>query len=61
MQESKAALETLAHDPKSWTILADNEGIDVNFANEFVKMTALHWAAFNNDVDVVKLLIEHGA
>ena len=24
-------------------------------------MTALHWAAFNNHVEVAKLLLQHGA
>lgn len=37
------------------------EGIDVNFQNDHVKMTALHWAAYNSDSKCVKLLLENGA
>lgn len=36
-------------------------GCDVNKQSNIVKMTALHWAAYNNDAKVCKYLIEHGA
>ena len=37
------------------------QGSDVNFVSRNEKMTPLHWAAYHNDVEVVKLLLEHGA
>jgi len=36
-------------------------GADVNFKKRVSHMTPLHWAAFNNDKDVVSYLIAHGA
>ena len=32
-------------------------GADINFQNDYVKMTALHWAAYNDDLEVTKLLL----
>ena len=34
---------------------------DVNFESLQVKMTPLHWAAYNEDRAVVKYLVENGA
>ena len=36
-------------------------GADVNVHKRFTGLTPLHWAAFNNDKEVVKYLIEQGA
>jgi ankyrin repeat protein len=36
-------------------------GADVNFQVEPLKMTALHWAAFNADIATCRFLIENGA
>ena len=37
------------------------KGADVNIQANLVKMTPLHWACYNNDFDVVKLLLDKGA
>lgn len=34
---------------------------DTNLQCDYVKMTALHWAAYNNDYKVVELLLQCGA
>jgi ankyrin repeat protein len=36
-------------------------GADVNFVKKKTKLTALHWAAYNNDKIVVSFLMKHGA
>ena len=36
-------------------------GSNVNFIKSVTKMTPLHWAAYNDDKDTVRLLIENGA
>ena len=41
-------------------ILID-QGANVNFISGNEKMTPLHWAAYHNDFETVKLLVQHGA
>lgn len=41
-------------------ILVQN-GADVNCRGDGIFMTPLHWAAYNNDVGVLKLLLQSGA
>ncbi len=36
-------------------------GADVNYVKEKTSLTALHWAAFNDDPSVVLYLLEKGA
>jgi ankyrin repeat protein len=38
-----------------------NQGSNVNFISKNEKMTPLHWAAYHDDIETVKLLVEHGA
>ena len=38
-----------------------DQGADVNIVAKHVNMTPLHWAAFNNDAQVVNLLLKHNA
>jgi ankyrin repeat protein len=38
-----------------------NNQADVNFASKATKMTALHWAVFNDDAPTVKKLLAAGA
>jgi hypothetical protein len=42
-------------------LLNRNQKCDIDYQNPLVKMTALHWASYNDDRDVVKLLLEKGA
>jgi ankyrin repeat protein len=35
-------------------------GADFNYQKKLTLLTPLHWAAFNNDLEVVKLLISKG-
>ena len=41
-------------------ILLEN-GADCNIKTKKLSMTAMHWAAYNNDAKVIKLLIANGA
>jgi ankyrin repeat protein len=41
-------------------ILIEN-GANVNFVTKNLKMTPLHWAAHQGDVELVKLLLRHKA
>ena len=45
----------------SYTMIDDNYQINVNYKQEALGMTPLHWAAYNNDARVVQLLLEKGA
>jgi ankyrin repeat protein len=36
-------------------------GAQANFTNDFVKMTPLHWAAYNDDPKTTQLLLDNGA
>ena len=36
-------------------------GARADYVTEDTKLTATHWAAYNKDAGVVKLLLEHGA
>jgi ankyrin repeat protein len=36
-------------------------GANINYIKNRTNLTALHWAAFNDDKAVVKLLLRHGA
>jgi ankyrin repeat protein len=38
-----------------------DKGADVNHATKDIKMSALHWAAFNGDDMLVSYLLHHGA
>ena len=37
------------------------KGADVNFISDVVGLTALHWAAFNDDPELVRILLAKGA
>lgn len=59
--ESAARLQMTKHDRFKCCSILIREGADVNIQNEFVKMTALHWAAYNDDARTTQLLIKSGA
>ena len=37
------------------------KGADPNAKSTYVRMSPLHWAAYNDDADVVELLLQNGA
>lgn len=39
----------------------NGKGVDLNYQTDVVKMTALHWAAYYNDLDTTNLLLQKGA
>ena len=41
--------------------LLHNNGVDLNLSHSISKQTPLHWAASNQDFDLIKLLLELGA
>ena len=43
------------------TALVEVGKADVNFMKEGTSLTALHWAALNDDYRVVQYLLSHGA
>ena len=37
------------------------KGADINYTRTVVRLTALHWAAYHDDADVVRYLLSKGA
>lgn len=49
-EESAARLQITKIGRLKTCIILIKNGADVNIQNEYVKMTALHWAAYNDDL-----------